>query len=86
MTDEDKTELERLRLENKRLGFEAKYYKEEREALCEAAEEYISSSICYLRGRPGHSHPTMVAMRKLDSRIDHARHTHIFIESMLRTK
>jgi len=84
MDDEEKKELERLRVENKRLRFEAKYYKEECEDLCVEAEKMAHVVIGYLRGRPGDEHPVMKQHYKVRSLVDRARHTHIFIDSMMR--
>lgn len=77
-------ELAALRVEVKRLRLEAKYYKEECEAVCVAAEDYAFTSVQYLRGHPGDEHPTMKKLSLLRCIIDRARHTHIFVNSMLR--
>ncbi len=73
-----------LETEVRRLRLEAKHYKEECEAVCEAAEDFAGVSIQYLRGRPGDEHPVMKKLSRMRSLIDRARHIHIFIDSMLR--
>jgi hypothetical protein len=84
MSEAEKTELEQLRHEVKRLRLEAKYYKEELEELCVEAEKMAHVVVGYLRGRPGDKHPVMEQHYKVRSLVDRARHTYIFIDSMMR--
>ena len=84
MNNTEKTELEQLRHEVKRLRLEAKYYKEELEELCVEAEEMAHIVVGYLRGRPGDEHPVMKQHYKVRSLVERARHTYIFIDSMMR--
>ena len=85
MNEDEKAELERLRVEVRRFGYEAKFYKEECEELCVEAEKMAHIVVGYLRGRPGDDHPVMKQHYKVRSLVDRARHTHIFINSMMRT-
>lgn len=79
-----KAEIERLKLENKRFGYEVKYYKEECEELCKEISELMYIVLPYLRGRPGDNHPVMKKIGWISGLVDRARHTHIFIDSMMR--
>lgn len=79
-----KAELASLKDQNKRLGFEAKYYKEECEELCKEAEKMAHIVVGYLRGRPRDNHPVMKQHYKVRSLVDRARHTYIFIDSLMR--
>jgi hypothetical protein len=84
MEEAEKVELEQLRIEVKRLRLEAKYYKEDCENLCVEAEKMANVVIGYLRGRPGDEHPVMKQHYNVRSLVDRARHTYIFIDSMMK--
>ena len=84
--DRIKAELAALKRENKRLAYTAKYYKEECEAVCDKAEECTNGVIPFLRGKPGDNHPVIMKMDALRRVIDRARHTHIFINSLMRNE